>query len=240
LIGLVVEVRPIQAHFRVPYNSLLLDSYPFPPRTTAIGMLAGAMGLPEEGFRKLLQGLRYGVIVEDPGARVEETAAIRKQVHIQAKEYYEKNHGIWPKYPIVKALYHRPHYRLFFAGDEETIERAHDALLDPVFTPYLGDSESLFFPAKRDYVRIVEVEEAEESTLRSIIPGEEYARGARFLVLRRNNLTPREYRMPVNFVYRGKGRRAVYRRVVAFAGGFVELANPLNVLLFDGEPVFVF
>jgi len=227
LIGLVVEVRPIQAHFRVPYNSLLLDSYPFPPRTTAIGMLAGAMGLPEEGFRKLLQRLRYGVIVEDPGAKVEETAVIFKKP--------DK-----PIYPITKALYHRPYYRLFFTGDERTIERAHDALLDPVFTPYLGDSESLFFPAKRDYVRIVEVEEVEESTLRSIIPGEEYARGARFLVLRRNNLTPREYRMPVNFVYRGKGRRAVYRRVVAFAGGFVELANPLNVLLFDREPVFVF
>ena len=227
MIGLVVEVRPIQAHFRVPYNSLLLDSYPFPPRTTAIGLLAGAMGLPEEGFRKLLQGLRYGVIVEDPGARVEETAAIFK------------NPGS-PLYPITKVLYHRPHYRLFFAGDEKTIEQAHDALLDPVFTPYLGDSESLFFPARRNYIRIVEVEEGEESTLRSIIPGEEYARGARFLVLRKNNLTPREYRMPVNFVYRGKGRRAVYRRVVAFAGGFVELANPLNVLLFDGEPVFVF
>nr|WP_099211089.1 CRISPR-associated protein Cas5 [Thermococcus henrietii] len=227
MIGLVVEVRPIQAHFRIPYNSLLLDSYPFPPRTTAIGMLAGAMGLPEEGFRKLLQGLRYGVIVEDPGARVEETAAIFK------------NPGS-PLYPITKALYHRPHYRLFFAGDEKTIERAHDALLDPVFTPYLGDSESLFFPAKRDYVKIVDVEEAEESTLRSVIPGEEYARGARFLVLRKNNLTPREYRMPVDFVYRGKGRRAVYRRVVAFAGGFVELANALDVLLFGGEPVFVF
>ena len=227
MIGLVVEVRPIQAHFRVPYNSLLLDSYPFPPRTTAIGLLAGAMGLPEEGFRKLLQGLRYGVIVEDPGARVEETAAIFK------------NPGS-PLYPITKVLYHRPHYRLFFAGDEKTIEGAYEALLDPVFTPYLGDSESLFFPAKREYVRIVEVKEGEESTLRSIIPGEEYARGARFLVLRRNNLTPREYRMPVNFVYRGKGRRAVYRRVVAFAGGFVELANPVSVLLFDGEPVFVF
>ena len=177
MIGLVVEVRPIQAHFRVPYNSLLLDSYPFPPRTTAIGMLAGAMGLPEEGFRELLNTLRYGVIVEDPGARVEETAAIFK------------NPGS-PLYPITKVLYHRPHYRLFFAGDEKTIEQAHDALLDPVFTPYLGDSESLFFPARRNYIRIVEVEEGEESTLRSIIPGEEYARGARFLVLRKNNQRP--------------------------------------------------
>jgi len=236
LIGLVLEVRPLQAHFRIPYNSLLLDSYPFPPRTTAIGMLAGAMGLPEDGFRELLEKLLYGVVVVDPGARVEETAAIRKQIHIQTKEYRDK-HGAWPKYPIVKVLYYRPHYRLFFAGDEEVIERAHDALIDPVFTPYLGDSESLLHPAKRDYVRLVDVEEGNEATLRSVVPAEEWEKGGRFLVMRANNLTPREHRMPVGFTYRRSARRAVYRRVVAFAGGFVELANPIDVLLFDGEPV---
>ncbi len=227
MLGLVVEVRPIQAHFRIPYNSLLLDSYPFPPRTTAIGMLAGAMGLPEEGFKKLLGGVRYGVIVEEAGSRVEETAVIYKKPEA-------------PVYPITKVLYHKPHYRLFFAGREELIERAYEALLDPVFTPYLGDSESLFYPAKKDYVRIVEVEESQESTLRSIIPEEAYSSGARFFVLRRSNLTPRDYRMPVGFTYRGKKRRAIFRRVIAFAGGYVELANPLKVLLFDGEPVFAF
>ncbi|KUK03951.1 MAG: CRISPR-associated protein Cas5h [Thermococcaceae archaeon] len=227
MLGLVVEVRPLQAHFRIPYNSLLLDSYPFPPRTTAIGMLAGAMGLSEEGFRRLLRELKYGVIVQDPGARVEETAAIFKSVNS-------------PLYPITKVLFHRPHYRMFFAGDEKLIERAYDSLLDPVFTPYVGDSESLLYPAKGDWARLVEVEEGSESTLRSIIPAEEYAKGARFLVIRRNNLTPREYRVPMDFTYSGKDRRAVYQRVIAFAGGFVELANPVSVLLFDGEPVFVF
>ncbi|WP_331710445.1 CRISPR-associated protein Cas5 [Thermococcus peptonophilus] len=227
VLGLVVEVKPLQAHFRIPYNSLLLDSYPFPPRTTAIGMVAGAMGLPEEGFRKLLNELKYGVVVEDPGARVEETAAIFKNASA-------------PIYPITKVLFHRPHYRMFFAGDDKLIEKAYDALLDPVFAPYVGDSESLLYPAKREWMKVVEVEEGRESTLKSIIPAEDYARGARFLVMRRNNLTPREYRMPVDFTYSGKKRRAVYQRVIAFAGGFVELANPASVLLFDGEPVFVF
>ncbi|WP_297065832.1 CRISPR-associated protein Cas5 [Thermococcus sp.] len=227
MLGLVVEVKPIQAHFRIPYNSLLMDSYPFPPRTTAIGMLAGVMGLPEEGFRKLLNEVRYGVIVEEAGSRVEETAVIFKNKDS-------------PIYPITKVLYHKPHYRLFFAGREGLIERAYDALLDPVFTPYLGDSESLFYPAKRDHARIVEVEEDKESTLRSIVPEEAYSAGARFFVLRRNNLTPRDYRMPVGFTYSGKKRRAIFRRVIAFAGGYVELANPLEVFLFDGEPVFTF
>ncbi|WP_297504495.1 CRISPR-associated protein Cas5 [Thermococcus sp.] len=227
MLGLVIEVRPVQAHFRIPYNSIMLDSYPFPPRTTAIGMIAGAMGLPEEGFRKLLGELRYGVIVEEAGARAEETAAIYK------------NEGT-PIYPITKVIYHRPHYRLFFAGEDELMERAYEGILDPVFTPYLGDSESLFYPAKRNYARLVKVEEGEESTLRSIIPEEAYSRGARFFVLRRNNLTPRDYRMPVKFTYRGKGRRAVFRKVVAFAGGYVELSNPVKVMFFDGEPVFIF
>ncbi len=125
MLGLVVEVKPpLQAHFRIPYNSLLLDSYPFPPRTTAIGMVAGGAmgGLPEEGFRKLLNELKYGVVVEDPGARVEETAAIFKNASA-------------PIYPITKVLFHRPHYRMFFAGDDKLIEKAYDALLDPVFAP---------------------------------------------------------------------------------------------------------
>jgi len=227
VLGLVVEVRPIQTHFRIPYNSLLMDSYPFPPRTTAIGMLAGAMGLPEEGFRELLKKIRYGVIVDEAGTRIEETAVIYK------------NPGT-PVYPITKVLYHRPHYRMFFAGDDELIERAYEGILDPVFVPYLGDSESLFYPAKKDYARLVDVKEGEESTLRSIIPEEAYSGGARFFILKRGNLTPRDYRMPINFTYRGKGRRAVFRKVVAFAGGYVELANPLKVLFFDGEPVFTF
>ncbi|AEK72019.1 CRISPR-associated protein Cas5 [Thermococcus sp. 4557] len=226
MLGLVLEVRPLQAHFRIPYNSLLLDSYPFPPRTTAIGLVAGAMGLPEGGYRELLKEMRYGVIVEDPGVRVEEKAAIFKSPDS-------------PLYPITKVLFHKPRYRMFFAGDDDLIERAYDSLIDPVFTPYLGDSESLMYPAKRDYVRIVEVNDGKESILRSIIPGDEYTKGARFVLMKRTNLTPREYRMPVDFTYgRGKGRRAVYRKVVAFAGGYVELANPIDVLLFDGEPVF--
>lgn len=227
MLGVVVEVRPIQAHFRIPYNSLLIDSYPFPPRTTAIGMLAGAMGLSEEGFKRLLGEVLYGVIIEEAGARFEETAAIYK------------NPGT-PIYPITKVLYHRPLYRLFFAGKEELIERAYEALLDPVYTPYIGDSESLFYPTRRNYARLVEVEEGEDSTLRSLLPEEAYSRGARFFILRRDNLTPRSYRMPVGFTYRGKKRKAVFRRVVAFAGGYVELANPVKVLLFDGEPVFAF
>ncbi|NJE10540.1 CRISPR-associated protein Cas5 [Thermococcus sp. MAR1] len=239
MLGLVLEVKPLQAHFRIPYNSLLLDSYPFPPRTTAIGLIAGAMGLPESGYRELLGKLRYGVIIEDPGARVEETAAIRKLTHIQRKDY-DKNRGEWPIYPIKKILFHGPHYRLFFAGDERTIERAYEALLDPVFTPYLGDSESLMYPAKREYARIVSVEAGKETTLRSLIPAKEWGRGGRFLVMRRNNLTPREYRMPVGFTYQRTSRRAVYKRIIAFAGGFVEMANEIDVLLFDGEPVFVF
>ena len=227
MLGLVVEVKPIQTHFRIPYNSLLMDSYPFPPRTTAIGMLAGVMGLPEEGFKELLGEVRYGVIVEEAGSRVEETAIIYKKPET-------------PVYPITKVLYHKPHYRLFFAGREELIEKAYEALLDPVFTPYLGDSESLFYPAKKDYTRLVEVEESQETMVRCVIPEEAYSSGARFFILRRNNLTPRDYRIPVGFTYSGKKRRAIFRRVVAFAGGYVKLANPLEVFLFDGEPVFTF
>lgn len=227
MLGLVVEVRPIQAHFRIPYNSLLLDSYPFPPRTTAIGMLAGAMGLPEEGFRKLLDVLRYGVIIKDPGTRAEEVAAIFKNPHS-------------PLYPLRKVIIYRPAYRMFFSGPEGIIEQAYEGLLDPIFVPYLGDSESLFYPAGREYVRMVEVEKGREGKLRSIVPWEIYRNSKRFVPLHRDILVPREYRTPTGFTYRGKNRRAVYRRIVAFANGYIELGEETEVPLFDGEPAVVF
>jgi len=226
LLGLILDVRPLQAHFRIPYNSLMIDSYPFPPKTTAIGLLAGAMGLPANGYAELFDGLKYGVIIEDPGKIVEETAAIYKN-------------PTSPIYPLRKVLFIKPRYRMFFAGDDELIRRAYESLLEPKFALYLGDSESLLYPAKKTYVKLAEVEKGRESILRSVIPAEVWNAGGRFVVMKRNNLTPREYRVPVKFIYKRSTRRAVYRSVVAFAGGFVELANETNVLLFDGEPVSI-
>ncbi|GAB6101734.1 hypothetical protein JCM16138_09570 [Thermococcus atlanticus] len=227
MLGLVLRARPLQVHFRIPYNSLLLESYPFPPKTTAVGMLAGAMGLPEEGFRKLLESLKYGVIIENPGMRVEEVAAIFKNPNS-------------PLYPIKKVLIHGPAYKMFFSGPEEVIERAYEGLKDPEFTPYLGDSESLFYPPEREYARITDVESGMEEKLRSIVPWEIYRDSKRFVPLHRNILVPREYSVPVGFTYRGRNRRAIYRRVVAFANGYIELKKEAEVLLFDGEPVAVF
>ncbi len=227
MLGLIVRTRPLQAHFRIPYNSLLLDSYPFPPKTTAVGMLAAAMGLPEEGFRKLLNELDYGVIIEKPGTRIEEVAAIFKNPHS-------------PLYPIKKVLLYKPVYRMFFSGPDEVIELAYRSLTDPRFALYLGDSESLFYPAERDYAKIVEVEEGEEKVLRSVIPTEAYEKAERFVPLKKSILVPRTYSIPVNFTYRGKSRRAVYRRVTAFANGYVEFRDCVEVPLFDGEPVATF
>ncbi|WP_331711194.1 CRISPR-associated protein Cas5 [Thermococcus chitonophagus] len=225
LLGLVVDARPLQAHFRVPHSSLLLETYPFPPKTTAIGMVAGAMGLGERNFLQLVREVKYGVIIEDPGERIEEVSAIYKNPYS-------------PSYPITRVSLYKPRFRMFFLGEEEVIERAYDALQDPVYVPYMGDSESLFYPNGRKFVEILNVEEGEETTLRSVLPGD--AKIKEFKPLRKRIQVPRMYEAPVDFTVKGKSRRAVYGKFVAFSGGFVELEEPLKVVLFDGEPVFVF
>ncbi|AFK21704.1 CRISPR-associated protein Cas5 [Pyrococcus sp. ST04] len=223
--GLIVEARPLQAHFRIPHTSLLLDTYPFPPKTTAVGMLAGVMGYPPDSYFRLLREVNYGVIIEDQGERIEEISAIYKNPHS-------------PLYPITKVSLYKPHFRMFFTGPEEFIERAYEALLDPKFVPYLGDSESLFYPASPGYVKLVEVKHGKEKTLRSILPANVEVESVD--VFRKRILAPKEYEVPVAFVYRGKHRRAVYRRFLAFSGVVIRLKEPIDVMLFDGEPVFTF
>ncbi|BAA29240.1 CRISPR-associated protein Cas5 [Pyrococcus horikoshii] len=224
LLGLIVDARPLQAHFRIPHTSLLLDTYPFPPKTTAVGMLAGCMGLGEEGFKKLLEKIKYGVIIEDPGEKIEEVSVIYKNPYS-------------PSYPITRVSLYKPRFRMFFAGEERVIEEAYEGLLDPKFVPYMGDSESLFYPGKKRYVEVVDVQEGKEDILRSVIPEVKFKE---FVPLRRKVLVPKVYEAPVKFTYKGKSRRAVYGRFIAFSGGYVKLEKKIDVLLFDGEPIATF
>lgn len=55
LLGLTLELSGIFSFFRIPYNSLLMDTYLFPPKTTLIGIIGASIGWEEEEFLKTIK-----------------------------------------------------------------------------------------------------------------------------------------------------------------------------------------
>ena len=89
-------------------------------------------------------------------------------------------------------------------------------------------------------------EEQETKKLRCILPSEiynEYAKAANTGAMTRGKaiLSPREVKIPVDFVGRGKNRRYVSRNVFYYSGISLELKEPIEeVFDFDGESVYLF
>jgi len=233
--GLVLHLSGIFSFFRIPYTSLVMDTYPFPPKTTVIGMVGAAFGWKEEEFLENIKKFKYGVIVESPGEIVREVAVIFKSKNA-------------PIYPITKNMIYKPTYKVFLTSNEEDlINEATEKFYDPKYVLGLGDSENLFYPEHPKFVKSMGIkEEKEAKKLRCILPSEIYREYVTTLntgemVRGKNILPPREIKIPVDFVGRGKNRRFVSRNVFYYSGIELELKKPLEgVFDFDGEAVYLF
>jgi CRISPR-associated protein Cas5h len=229
LLGLEIHLKGIFSFFRIPYNSLLMDTYAFPPKTTAIGFVSAALGWGEEEYLSKLPQFLYGVIIEDPGETVSEIAAIFK-----TKEA--------PIYPIIKNMNYKPSYRVFIASQNESLmEKAEAALRDPVFVLSLGDSENLWYPKAKDFVILREIEERDAASVKCILPTElfqEYYKD--YSRISDTFLPPKEVRIPVAFTGSGRRRRFIPKSVYYYSGIEVNLNKPLRVFDFDGDGVYLF
>lgn len=231
MLGIQLTLSGTYSFFRIPYNSLLMDSYPFPPRTTAIGLLAAAMGYDEKKFFDLLEKVKYGVIIESPGQIASELASIFKEKKV-------------PIYPITKNFYYRPVYKLFYASeDENIIYEAERGLKDPAFVLTLGDSENLFYPQTPNYSRVFDnVKPVSSNSVECVLPSDIYAKFANghFSKIRDDFYPPREINISVGFSGEGKKRRSVLGRVTYYSGIRIQLKDPLQVYDFDGNGVYLF
>lgn len=229
--GIQVTLSGIYSFFRIPYNSLLIDSYPFPPKTTAIGLLAAAMGYDEDKFFDILMKIKYSVVIDSPGQVVSEIASIFKEKKT-------------PIYPITKNFYYHPVYKLFFASeDTDIIYEAERSLKDPAFVLSLGDSENLFYPSTLDYCKLFDnVKPVFSNSVECILPSEIYAKftNGHFSKIRDDFYPPREISIPVSFSGKGKKRRSVLGRMTYYSGIQIQLKEPLQVYDFDGTGVYLF
>lgn len=229
MLGLTLELSGIFSFFRIPYNSLLMDTYLFPPKTTLIGIIGASIGWEEEEFLKTIKKTQYGLIIKNPGERISENAVIFKNKRT-------------PVYPLTKNMNYKPAYKAFFTcEDDEIVKLAYKYLKNPNHVLSLGDSENLFYPKSPDYVKLFELKYVKVDKLTCLIPSSvynEYVKG--ISPIYRDLIPPYEVRIPVDFEGRGKNRRSILKKVYCHHGFQLNLKNPLGVYKFGEDEVYLF
>lgn len=232
MLGLTLNLTGIFSFYRIPYNSLLMDTYQFPPKTTVVGMVGAALGWDEDEFLKNIRNFKYGLIIESCGEMLKETAAIYKRKQA-------------PIYPITKKMLHKPAYKVFLSSNDNLINDAGDALRNPKFVLTLGDSENLFYPNHKnpDFVRVMGIREKSVERLKCILPSEVYNEyPATFSKIKDDFLPPREIKIPVDFTGGGRNRRFVPMNVFYYSGIELQLKKTIEKGVFDfnGDAVYLF
>lgn len=249
--GLRLEVTCPLCTFRIPYNTACIETYPFPPKTTAVGMLGAAAGWGESLFLYNIKRIKYGVLIESPGEKSKETAVYFKSYDRDGAEFEQpspkpggKPHRM-TRSPVIRYFLRRPKWVLYFASKEPgLIESVYESLNDPKYPITVSDSESLFYPERVEFARYFEsVLPVKTKRLRTVFPKDaiignlkvgDQIGGNRSLVF------PRQYLAPVDFTKEGRSRRAIYMNLVAFSGYELCLENEVEVYRFGNEQVCLF
>lgn len=145
--GLIIDIEvPYFACFRKPTATSVVMTYPVPPFTTIIGLVANALGIPRqryfEGISWLQERLKLNVRSLKPLERpTRELAKILKLVG-EARE--ELRPVSFPSSPMYKYMLIRPSFRIYLAGEEKGfLEEIAAALGNPQRPLYLGQSDDM-------------------------------------------------------------------------------------------------
>jgi len=147
LYGFIADAEmPYFACFRKPTSTSLMLTYPVPPFTTIIGMIANALECPRSTYfedilrlqETLWLNLRPLTPVQRPSR---ELAKILKLVG-EARE--QRKPTSFPSSPMYKYFLLRPTFRLFVASeDKDTVIEIAESLRHPKRPLYLGQSDDM-------------------------------------------------------------------------------------------------
>jgi len=242
MIGIRLSIVGIFSFFKVPYNSLLMDSYLFPPKTTIVGMIGAAMGWNEERVLDDIDKFKYGLIIKNPGERAIETATIFG--NIEYTPYPITKIMNYKSYPITKIMNYKPFYEVYIASDNKdlNIDKIYDALNDPKFTLYLGDSESLFYADFKHpkFCEKIEINKDFGNEFECILPSEIYNKKERIEMTTKKVIPPTEIKIPINFTGKGKNRKCVLKNVFYYSGIKVKLKESVETYYYGKQPVCLF
>ncbi len=150
-LGFIVDSEmPYFACFRKPASTSVILTYPVPPFTTIIGMIANALGISRpEYLDRILQlqsilwlNLRPLTPLQRPSREL--AKILKLKLKLVGEEREERRPTSFPSSPMHKYFLTRPSYRFFVASeDAETIKEIVNALRYPKRPLYLGQSDDM-------------------------------------------------------------------------------------------------
>lgn len=123
---------PWWCSFRVPQSVNVHLTYPVPPPTTLYGLVANALGLPQDDY-SWRSRLQFGVRILKRGSLIE--------TYTQWQKWNPSKNAYTMLVTKQKLL--KPAYRLYIGGEANHLEHISDALKDPARILYLGESDDV-------------------------------------------------------------------------------------------------
>ncbi len=164
--GITIDCEVLYfATFRKPSTTSLILSYSIPPFTTIRGMLSNALGLAQDDL-SLQEKIKIGIQVVEAGDKSGKNVEMAKILKLKEGKVSHPSH--YPSSPMFKEFLIKPKYRLFVAGDDETICEIHYALNNLKRPLYLGQSDDL---VDLNVSEIIDVEEVTSNSFHSVVEG---------------------------------------------------------------------
>jgi len=231
VIGLINSFRLMDYH---AYQKTHL----FPPKTTVIGMLGSAMGIPPEEANELTGRLQIAIMIKSLGGEAKDLWKYLK---------YKSDAPMPIRDVIVRELLYKPRYLIYLASSDQTLlEQIIEKLYAPEWALSLGREDELI---AFNSIKKVELEYKDElSYNNTVLPFDITQTGYRvdsdfiqgnLLRAGMRIVPPTVCRLPTRFEYTPKGRRPVeFREFTTVhnlritpkqnAGGYVDGENHLQ------------
>lgn len=152
-------ICPFWASFRQPQTVNVHVTYPIPPPPTLYGMLNAARGKPQD-WNADRDDWHISLIVESKGRFLETFSKIFKPAR--------EGDALFDRTILMRQKLINFHYTIYFKSDESRLVEAQQALMEPNWPLYLGESDDIVDIIKP---RIVECHPTEVQQIHSIIPG---------------------------------------------------------------------
>lgn len=147
MLGAKIEITfPYFACFRPPKTTSLIITYPIPPFTTLIGMLANAKGVHWCDYEHFSKEAEDKLLMNIRPLRVDKSQRELAKL-LKLKEEEEKGGGritAFPSSPMYRYFLVRPSYLLYLASEErDYLTDLLSALRNPFRPLYLGQSDDM-------------------------------------------------------------------------------------------------
>ncbi len=171
--GLIVDLElPYFASFRRPTSTSVVLTYPVPPFTTLIGMVANALGVHWADYDEVMHHFQAALLMNlRPLSLERPSRELAKLLKLVGEEREERRPVSFPSSPIFRYFLVRPAFRIFMASEDgELVGEIEEALANPARPLYLGRSDD---PVVVQVVWRGKVEQVEAQDAWALVPSAE-------------------------------------------------------------------